>query len=125
MEFAIRFDTFSRCLMTPMGMGPRRSGISVDGDTVQARMGWGFRANFARSAVAATTRPGRAPISRGVHGWRGRWLVNGAGRPLVDITLAPPQRARVLGVPVRLTHLIVSIDDPDGLEAALTEHQAT
>jgi hypothetical protein len=118
-EFTIRFDTFSRCLMTPMGLGRRHSRIIIDGETVHARMGWGFCATFPRSAVASTERPTRAPISRGVHGWRGSWLVNGAGRPLVDITLQPVQKARVCGFPVRLAHLIVSVDDPDGLMEAL------
>ncbi len=123
MEFTIRFDTFSRLLMTPLGMGRRRSRITitpaVDGDTVHVRMGWGFRASFPRSAVVATDRPTRWVFSRGVHGWRGKWLVNGAGRPLVDIALQPRQRAWVCGFPVRLTHLIVSVDDPDGLVEAL------
>jgi hypothetical protein len=118
-EFTIRFDTFSRLLMTPMGMGRRRSRVRIDDDTVHARMGWAFRATFPPSAVAATERPARAPLSRGVHGWRGSWLVNGAGRPLVDITLQPVQRARVCGFPVRLSHLIVSVDDPGGLVEAL------
>ena len=123
MEFTIRFDAFSRVLMTPLGMGRRRSRITIipgdNGDTVHVRMGWGFRATFPRSAVAATERPTRRPISRGVHGWRGKWLVNGAGRPLVAITLQPRQRAWVVGVPVRLSHLIVSVDDPDGFVEAL------
>ena len=121
----IRFDLFSRVLMTPLGLGARRSRICVEGgtadtgDIVHVQLGWAFRARFPRSAVAAIDRPTRAPISRGAHGWRGRWLVNGAGRPLVDITLEPRQRAWVMGFPVRLVHLIVSVDDPDGLIAAL------
>lgn len=119
MKFTIRFDLFSRVLMTPLGMGRRHSRISIDGDTVHARMGWGFRATFPRTAAVATDRPTRWVVSRGVHGWRGKWLVNGAGRPLVDITVQPVQRARVCGFPVRLAHLIVSVDDPDGLVEAL------
>ncbi len=114
----IRFDLFSRVLMTPLGLGARRSRIRVD-STVHVQMGWGFRTTFPRSAVASVEQPTRAPLSRGVHGWRGSWLVNGAGRPLVDIRLQPPQRAWVVGFPVRLSRLIVSVDDPNGLITAL------
>ena len=46
-----------------------------------------------------------------MHGWRGRWLVNGAHRPIARITLALPGRARVLGFPVQLRELLVSVDD--------------
>jgi hypothetical protein len=56
----------------------------------------------------------------GVHGWRGRWLVNGSSSGLVGVDLNPPARARVGPVPVTVRELRVSVDDPDGLVAALT-----
>lgn len=55
----------------------------------------------------------------GVHGWRGRWLVNGAARGLVTVEIDPPARARVLGVPVRLRTLCVSVESPEELISAL------
>ena len=55
----------------------------------------------------------------GVHGWRGRWLVNGAANGLVAVEIDPPACARVLGVPVRLRYVRVSVQDPDALVAAL------
>ena len=119
MEFSFRYDLFSRILLSPMGLGPRWSRVVVTDDTVTVRMGWGFRASFPRSAVAAVERLDRLVISRGVHGWRGSWLVNGAGRPLTEIKLAPRQRARVIGVPVRLTRLLLSVTEPDRLAEAL------
>ena len=61
----------------------------------------------------------RRVVSRGVHGWRGRWLVNGAGVGLVRLRLDPEQRARTLGLPVRLRELIVNVAEPDALIAAL------
>ena len=118
-DFGIRFDTFSRLLMTPLAMGARRSRLRIEGDTVRVRMGWGFRATFPRIAVVAAERAPKVRLTRGAHGWRGRWLVNGAGDGLVDITLDPAQRARVVGFPVGLSHLVVSVDDPDGLMEAL------
>jgi len=118
-DFAFRFDLFSRILMTPMGLGQRRSGVTITGDDVMVRMGWGFRSQFPRAAVAGVQRLGGPVISRGVHGWRGQWLVNGAGRPLLELRLEPTQRARVCGVPVKLRRLLLSVEDLDGLMEAL------
>lgn len=58
-------------------------------------------------------------FSRGVHEWRGRWLVNGSGEGVLRIDLSPGQRARVVGVPVGLRELLVSVDDPPRLASAL------
>jgi hypothetical protein len=56
----------------------------------------------------------------GVHGWGGWWLVNGSVAGIVRIEIDPPARARVLGVPVRLRILEVSMQDPEALVAALS-----
>ncbi len=119
MDFAFRYDLFSRILLTPLGLGAHFSGLRVSDDTVTVRMGWGFRSTFPRSAVTNVGRLGGPVISRGVHGWRGQWLVNGGGRPLSEITLEPTQRARVCGVPVKLRRLLLSMQDHDGLVEAL------
>ena len=85
------------------------------------RMGWGFRARFPRSSVISVTEYSKKPDSRGVHGWAGRWLVNGSGEGIVNITLEPAQRGYVMGFPVRLRNLLISIEDPVGVMAALTQ----
>jgi hypothetical protein len=54
-----------------------------------------------------------------VHGWAGRWLVNGAGDGILTIDLEPSQRAYVMGFPVKLRQLQVSVDVPAGLAKAL------
>ena len=98
---------------------PRRLAyIEIDGDTIRVRMSYAFRTKFTRGDISAvdTHRP---VVSVGVHGWRGRWLVNGANRPIARITFALPVRARVLGVRVRLRELLVSVDDVAGLQRAL------
>jgi hypothetical protein len=82
-------------------------------------MGWAFRARLPRSAVALTAPLDRAPLSRGVHGWAGQWLVNGSGDGILAIDLAPERRAWVLGSPVRLRQLLVSVHDPRALADAL------
>jgi hypothetical protein len=58
-------------------------------------------------------------VSIGVHGWRGRWLVNGASRPIARIVLALPTHAFVLGFRVHLSELLVSVDDVAGLRRLL------
>jgi hypothetical protein len=84
-------------------------------------MGWAFCASFERSAVARTELLARHPSSRGVHGFAGRWLVNGSGAGIVTLHLHPTQRARVLGFPVRLREVMVSVDEPEALAARLRE----
>ena len=108
-----------RLLLTVMGLGPRHSYIDVDAQHVTVNMGWGFRAAIPRENVVAATESAKTTITIGVHGWRGRWLVNGAGRSLVVIDITPPSRGRVLGVPVKLRQIIVSAVDPRGLVAAI------
>jgi hypothetical protein len=62
----------------------------------------------------------RVSLTRGVHGWAGRWLVNGAGDGILVISLNPWQRGYVIGFPVTLRELLVSVDDPSALAIALT-----
>jgi len=118
-RFPIRFDPWYRVLSTALLILPSDSYVEIDGDAVSVRMSWGFRASFPRSAVTGTRRLTGNPFSRGVHGLAGRWLVNGSGDRILVIDLDPVQRARVLGVPVRLRQLLVSVDAPEGLGARL------
>jgi hypothetical protein len=102
-----------------VALGGGRAAVDVGDVLVVVTYGPWFRAEFPRSAVRSVERDDRRVVSRGVHGWRGRWLVNGAGTGLVRITLDPPQRARTTGIPVRLRELTVNVDDPAALIAAL------
>ena len=54
-----------------------------------------------------------------MHGFAGRWLVNGSGEDILTIDLEPVQRAYVMGFPVRLRQLMVSVADPAALASAL------
>ena len=118
-RFPIRFEPWYRTLSTVVGLPPSSAYIEIDDREIAVRMGWAFRARFPRSAVASTSTPDRRPLSRGVHGFAGRWLVNGSGRGIIGITLRSPQRARVSGVPIRLRELFVSVDDPGAVAVAL------
>lgn len=118
-RFPIRFSPWWTPLLVICGMPPRSAYLDVSRESVRVRMGIGFRAEFPRASVRG---PRRCPnrLSIGVHGWRGRWLVNGAHGPLVAFALEPPCRAWVSGFPVQLRELAVSVDDPDALVEELS-----
>lgn len=78
-----------------------------------------FRSRFRRSDVSSAAPADIRPISRGVHGFGGKWLVNGAGRGILQIELRSPPRAYVMGIPLRLRELLVSVGDPAALAKAL------
>lgn len=119
-RFPIRFDRWYRAMSVAVLVPPSDSWIEVGPAEVACRMSWAFRARFPLAAVAsAEPVRTRRVLSRGVHGLAGRWLVNGSGKGIVSIALDPPQRAYVMGFPVRLRELDVSVEDPDGLRAAL------
>jgi hypothetical protein len=118
-RFPIRFDAAYRILFTALLLAPSDWFVEVEGDEVRVRMAWAFRTRFPRSAVASVGEHQKRPISRGVHGFAGRWLVNGSGQGIVDIALEPTQRGHVMGFPVRLRNLLVSVEDPAGLRTAL------
>ncbi len=118
-QFAIRYGVF-RPLLSVLGGGPGFSGVSLEGDRLRARMGWMFRAEVPRTSITGAERHRGLVGGIGVHGWRGTWLVNGSARGVVSIHIAPPARARVLGVPVKLRTLQVSVEEPEELLAALS-----
>jgi len=115
----ISFDGWYRVLSSIVGLRPSASYLNVDTVQVEVRMGWAFRSRFPRSAVVSVSALDRRPVSRGVHGFAGRWLVNGSGRGVVAIQLNPHQRAYVLGFPVWLKLLMVSVAEPSSLAVAL------
>jgi len=120
-RFPIHFDTWYRSLSSILLLPPSSSYVEVSSEEVYVRMGWVFRSRFPRSAVTSATEIHRRPLSRGVHGFAGRWLVNGSGRGIVSIHLVPIQRGYVMGFPVRLRELMVSVTEPGALATALRD----
>jgi hypothetical protein len=118
-RFPIRFDGAYRVLSAALWLSPSDSFVELQGGEVRVRMGWGFRARFPGTAVRSATEHRQRPLNRGVHGFAGRWLVNGSGQGIVSLELEPRQRGYVMGFPVRLRSLLVSVEDPAGLIAAL------
>ena len=120
-HFPIRFEPAYAGLSTALFILPSSSYVDVTDREVTVRMGWAFRARFDRAHVTAAAPSGKSVwLTRGVHGWAGRWLVNGAGDGILRIDLDPPQRGYVMGFPVRLRQLLVSVDDPYAVAAELT-----
>jgi hypothetical protein len=117
-RFPIRFGIF-RWLLSLIGAGPRASYAELSGEVLRVRMGWTFRARIPIGSVTRAHRDGTMRWGVGVHGWRGRWLVNGSTKGIATVEIDPPVRAFVCGFPVRLRRLHVSLDDPDGFVAAL------
>lgn len=117
-SFGIRY-TGLNTLLTYLGLGPARSGIDVDGN-VRIRMGWGFSVRFLRTEVESVALDTQRVLGWGVHGWRGVWLVNGSSTGMVRIDLRDPVRGRVMGFPVRVRAIRVSVDAPVDLVAALS-----
>lgn len=115
----IRFDAWYRVLSSAVLLLPSHSFVELGAEEVTVHMGWGFRARFPRSAIARAQASDQRPISRGVHGFAGRWLVNGSGDRILALSLEPRQRAWVMGFPVSLRELLISVDDPEGLARRL------
>jgi hypothetical protein len=119
LRFPIRFHPVNAVLMRVVGMSRTRSYVEVDGDVVRVRAGLAFRADIPRASIRAVEPRPYVWSAYGVHGWSGRWIVNGSGHGVVSLTVDPPAPARVLGLPVRLRELWVSLVEPDRLQAAL------
>ncbi len=117
--FELRYDRWCGWLLCVLGMGRPFTRVRVGDAFVDVRMGWSFHATVPRDRIRRAVEADRPFVGWGVHGWRGRWLVNGSLQGLVAIEIDPPICARVLIAPVRLRTLYISLVDPDGFRAAL------
>jgi hypothetical protein len=118
--FPLRYGVF-RPVLWAFGAGPGVSSVVLEGDRVRVRMGWAFQAEIPVASITGVG-PHRGLVGGiGVHGWRGRWLVNGGVKGIVTIDIDPPGRARVLGVPVKLRTLWVGVESPEDLIGALVD----
>ncbi|MDJ0771472.1 MAG: hypothetical protein QNJ12_21985 [Ilumatobacter sp.] len=112
-QFGIRYDAWCRPLMAVLAMGRRFSRVEVTPDEVRVVMGWAFRASIPRPDIAAVAHGDRRLFGWGVHGWRSRWLVNGSRDGIVKLTIEPAARSRMMGIPIKLKELWVSLEEPD------------
>ena len=120
MNTDFRYERWFLTFSVPLGFGPKRSGLRVQDGTLHVRFGWGFRTEIPLTSIK-DAKPNHDRVrSWGAHGWRGRWLVNGSSRDIVELTIDPPARAYVVAAPIRLRTLCVSVTDPQALIAACT-----
>ena len=117
-SFPILYGAF-RPLLVVLAMGPRFSGVELDDDELHVKMGWAFRARVPRSTITGARSVTGRVGGVGVHGWRGRWLVNGSMDGIVGIDIDPAVRAVATGFPVHLHYLALSLENPEAFLAAL------
>ncbi len=120
MKFEISYNPMFRTLATITGTGPGQSGVEVAADRIDIRMGWAFQASIPRSNIKTIEQVDRIPplYGFGVHGWNGRWAVNGSQRGAVKLTMEPAAQARVLFVPVTLRELYLSLEEAEAFIVA-------
>jgi hypothetical protein len=110
--FPVSYASVLLPLFKVIGLGPRQSGAWVSQESVRVVMGWGFRSTIARSSVRKIEPDNEAVTAWGVHGWRGRWLVNGSSSGVVRLEIDPAAQAWVVGIPVQLKTLWLSVTSP-------------
>jgi hypothetical protein len=125
MQFAISYTPIFRALAAITGLSHGR--VDVAADRIDVRMGWAFRASIPRESVERVEQIDRIPplYGFGVHGWNGRWAVNGSQRGAVKLTLEPPATGRVLVVPVTLRELSLSLEEPEAFVVAAGRNRAS
>jgi hypothetical protein len=112
--FEMRYTQLLEPFLTATGMGPAESGIEVTSEELRVQMGWAFRAHIPIRDVRQAEQSAPAGVlGWGVHGGAGRWLVNGSRQGVVRIEIDPATRGRVMGVPVQLAVLLVSVVEPE------------
>lgn len=120
METELRYERWFLPFSVPFGLGPKQSEVHIADDTLHVKFGWGFRAAIPLSSIVNAEQNHDRVYAWGAHGWRGRWLVNGSSKGIVELTIDPPTRAHVMGAPITLKTLWVSVTEPEALIEACT-----
>ena len=125
--FALSYDSaglnwLTRSADTLLGGGPGKDGVWVYADRLHIRVAT-FTLDVPRSSVRSPARS-QAVLrgTTGVHVVRGRALINGSARGLVEFGVEPQLRTgRTLDTMFlrqRVSRVVLSLEDPDGFLAA-------
>jgi hypothetical protein len=120
----LRYERWYLPLVVPIGLGPKRSEVRVDGGALHVKMGWAFDAHIPLASITRAEPANEKVLTLGVHYSRGRWLVNGSGKGVVALTIEPPVDAKIVTRSASLHSLWISVTDPDALIAACTVPRA-
>lgn len=118
-RFAFRYDRWCGWILGALGSGRRFSRVVVTAVDLDVGLGPAFQAVISRRSIQSARRWQGLVFGWGAHGWRGRWLVNGSSKGIVVLEIDPPGRGRVLGFPVEIRELGLSLEDPEGLCGSL------
>jgi hypothetical protein len=108
---------------TRRGGGPGRGGVVLDSTMLRVLVP-GFRLDIPRASSRSASRSARSVRGTyGVHGSRGRWLVNGSYSGLVELAIEPPcytpRQPTTLFLKAKVSSLTISLVDPDAFIAAV------
>jgi hypothetical protein len=117
--FEFRYDQWIGWLLGLLGSGRQFSRVVVTDSDLDVELGIAFHGVIPRSSIRGAHEWSGRVFGWGAHGWRGRWLVNGSSKGIVVLDIEPPGTGKVLGFAVSVRELALSMEDPDGLCAAL------
>ncbi|MGH3259427.1 MAG: hypothetical protein ACRDOU_29180 [Streptosporangiaceae bacterium] len=108
---------------TRRGGGPGRAGVVLDSTMLRVLVP-GFRLDVPRASIRSASHSARSVRGTyGVHGSRGRWLVNGSYSGLVELAIDPPcyahRQPTTLFLKSKVSSLTISLVDPDAFIAAV------
>jgi len=125
--FRFRYDRWCGWILRLFGSGQRFSRVVVTETGLDVQLGFAFRGVVPRSSIKRALEWQGPVYGWGAHGWRGKWLVNGSSRGIVVLHIDPHAKGRVLGYPVKVRELALSMEDPEtfcqALELPLTVPQ--
>jgi len=108
-------------LMVVVGAPPSTARIVIEDGVLRVQMGWfWFRATVPLRSIAHARRAGNAWFSVGIHtDAMGGWIVNGSPLGMVHLTIEPGAEGRFAGLPIQVSNLWLSLEEPDAFVAAI------
>jgi hypothetical protein len=110
-------------LLLVAGAGPSTARIEIRNGVLRVKMGWfWFRVAVPIQSIVHARSSANAWFSVGIHtdGMRG-WIVNGSPLNMVHLTIEPPAAGNFAGLPIQVSNLWLSLEEPDALVNAVTE----